>query len=62
MRSSHNNTASDVWADTAYGSKVNETWLAAHGRHRKKPNGKPVSEALGAGDRTKAKIRTRCSA
>jgi hypothetical protein len=27
-----NNTASDVWADTAYRSKTNEAWLAAHGR------------------------------
>lgn len=58
-----NNTASDVWADTAYRSKTNETWIAAHGRvsriHRKKPKGKPRSEALRAANRTKSKIRAR---
>ncbi len=35
------NTASDVWADTAYRSRANEAWLKAMGRvsrvHRKKP-------------------------
>ncbi len=25
------NMASDVWADTAYRSKINETWLRDHG-------------------------------
>ena len=41
-----NNTASDVWADTAYRSQANEQFLA--GRllrsqiHRKKPKGKPM--------------------
>ena len=39
------NTASDVWADTAYRSQANEKWLKAQGRvsriHRKKPRGKP---------------------
>ncbi|CAN1503842.1 COG3039 Transposase and inactivated derivatives, IS5 family [Sphingomonadaceae bacterium] len=58
-----NNTASDVWADTAYRSKTNEAWLAAHGRvsriHRKKPKGKPRSEALRAANRAKSKIRAR---
>ncbi|MBJ7525702.1 MAG: IS5 family transposase [Sphingomonadaceae bacterium] len=58
-----NNTASDVWGDTAYQSKTNEAWLAAHGRvsriHRKKPKGKPRSEALRAANRTKSKIRAR---
>jgi len=36
-----NNTASDVWADTAYRSKANEKHLADNGLrsqiHRKKP-------------------------
>ena len=58
-----NNTASDVWADTAYRSKTNEAWLAANGRvsriHRKKPKGKPRSEALRAANRAKSKIRAR---
>jgi hypothetical protein len=41
------NTASDVWADTAYRSKANEKHLADNGLrsqiHRKKPKGKPMS-------------------
>jgi len=53
------NTASDVWADTAYRSKTNEAWLAAHGRvsriHRKKPRGKPRSERLRAANRVQIK-------
>jgi transposase, IS5 family len=57
------NTASDVWADTAYRSKSNEAWLAANSRvsriHRKKPKGKPRSDALRASNRTKSKIRAR---
>jgi IS5 family transposase len=57
------NTASDVWADTAYRSKSNEAWLKSQGRvsriHRKKPKGKPRSEALRAANRTKSKIRAR---
>lgn len=58
-----NNTASDVWADTAYRSKTYEAWLAANGRvsriHRKKPQGRPRSEALRAANRAKSKIRAR---
>ena len=58
-----NNTASDMWADTAYRSKTNEAWLAANGRvsriHRKKPKGKPRSEALRAANRAQSKIRAR---
>lgn len=57
------NTASDVWADTAYRSKSNEAWLTKHGRvsriHRKKPRGEPRSEALRAANRVKSKIRAR---
>ena len=56
-----NNTASDVWADTAYRSKANEAWLKANGRtsriHRKKPKDKPRSDALRAANRTKSRIR-----
>jgi transposase, IS5 family len=36
------NTARDVWADTAYRSQANEKWLKRQGRvsriHRRKPN------------------------
>ena len=57
------NTASDVWADTAYRSKSNEAWIAKHGRvsriHRKKPRGEPRSEALRAANRVKSRIRAR---
>jgi IS5 family transposase len=55
------NTAPDVWADTAYRSKSNEAWLKSKGRvsriHRKTPKGRPRSEALRAANRTKSKIR-----
>ena len=41
------NTASDVWADTAHRSCDNEGWLKSMTRvsriHRKKPRGKPMS-------------------
>jgi len=44
------NTASDVWADTAYRSAKNETHLVDNGLrsqiHRKKPQGKPMPEGL----------------
>ena len=42
------NTASDVWADTAYRSRANERHLANNGLrsqiHRKKPKGKPMAK------------------
>ena len=42
------NTASDVWADSAYRSKKNEAFLDKNGFtsriHQKKPKGKPMSE------------------
>ena len=41
------NTAGDVWADTAYRSALKEAWLAARGLllriHRKKPAGRPMA-------------------
>jgi transposase, IS5 family len=41
-----NNTASEVWADTAYRSKANEAFLAGRRLrsqiHRNKPKGKPM--------------------
>jgi IS5 family transposase len=43
------NTASSVWADTAYRSKNNEGWLTkrmmASKIHRKKPKDKPMPQA-----------------
>jgi IS5 family transposase len=42
------NTAGDVWADTAYRSKANETYMAENGFtsriHCKKPVGRPMAE------------------
>jgi IS5 family transposase len=57
------NTASDVWADTAYRSKANEKWLKAQGRasrvHRKKPRGKPMPDHVRRGNAAKSKVRAR---
>jgi transposase, IS5 family len=56
-----NNTASDVWADTAYRSKANETFLA--GRllrsqiHRRKPKGKPMPRRTARANARKSAVR-----
>lgn len=46
---STNNTSSEVWADSAYRSRRNETWLSdqmlTSRIHRRKPMGKPMSKA-----------------
>ncbi|MEG3153130.1 transposase [Sphingomonas sp. ZT3P38] len=59
----NDNSASDVWADTAYRSQVNEKWLKAHGRvsriHRRKPRGKPMPDHVRRGNATKSKVRAR---
>ena len=56
-----NNTASDVWADTAYRSKSNEAWLKANSRvsriHRKKPKGKPMPDQTRKANSVKSKVR-----
>lgn len=56
------NTASDVWADSAYRSKKNEEMLAKRGKvsriHRKKPKGKPMSEAMRKFNARKSKVRS----
>ncbi|WP_431323782.1 hypothetical protein [Rhizobium sp. YTU87027] len=47
---SKDNTASTVWAVTAYRSKTNEECLRGNGLktdiHQKKPKGKPMPEAM----------------
>ncbi len=57
------NTASDVWADTAYRSQANEKWLKAQGRvsriHRKKPRGKQMPDHVRRGNAAKSKVRAR---
>jgi IS5 family transposase len=55
------NTASDVWADTAYRSKANEAHLAGNGFrsriHRKKPPGKPMARNVARANGEKSKVR-----
>jgi transposase, IS5 family len=57
-----NNTAGDVWADTAYRSQANEKFLA--GRllrsqiHRKKPNGKPMPRRTARANARKSAVRS----
>ena len=56
------NTASDVWADTAYRSAKNEAMLARRGFvsriHRKKPPGRPMSERMRIANAQKSKVRS----
>ena len=55
------NTGSDVWADTAYRSAKNETWLAKNGRtsriHRRKPKGKTMPEHMARANAKKSRVR-----
>jgi hypothetical protein len=56
-----NNTASDIWADTAYRATANETFLA--GRllrsqiHRKTPKGKPMPRRTARANARKSAVR-----
>lgn len=58
-----NNTACDVWADTAYRSKANEALLEEKGLvsriHRKKPRGKAMPMRTAQANNTKSRIRAR---
>jgi IS5 family transposase len=55
------NTASRVWADTAYRSQKNEAHLARHGFkseiHRKKPKGKPMPKRMAKSNAAKSEVR-----
>jgi transposase, IS5 family len=55
------NTASAVWADTAYRSKANEQHLANSGLrsqiHRKKPVGRPIAKNVARANNARSKIR-----
>jgi len=57
-----NNTASDVWADTAYRSQANEKFLAGRALrsqiHRKKPNGKPMPRRTARANARKSAVRS----
>ena len=56
-----NNTASAVWADTAYQSQANRAYLENHGRvshiHRRKPRGKPMARNVARANARKSAIR-----
>ena len=58
-----NNTASGVWADTAYQSKADEAFLEANGFvsriHRKKPLGHPMSPRTRRANALKSMARSR---
>ena len=57
------NTASDVWADTAYRSAKNEAMLARRGLvsriHRKKPQGRPMPERTRRANARKSAVRSK---
>ena len=57
------NTASGVWADTAYRSAKNEAHLAEAGFasriHRRKPKGKPMPQRTARANAAKSEVRSR---
>lgn len=57
------NTSSEVWADSSYRSRKNETWLASKSLtsriHRRKPAGKPMPPATARANARKSSIRAR---
>lgn len=58
---SKDNTAGDVWADSAYRSQSNEKWLARNMMtsriNRRKPAGKPMPEATARANAKKSSVR-----
>jgi len=57
------NTASDVWADSAYRSKKNEAWLKKNGFnsciHQKKPKGRPMPERTKIANAKRSSVRSK---
>ncbi len=57
------NTGRKVWADTAYRSAENETWLKSNGMvseiHRKKPRGRPMSKPTSRANGRKSIVRSK---
>ena len=55
------NTGSEVWADSAYRSRLNEKWLSdrmlTSRIHRRKPQGKPMPGAIARANAAKSSIR-----
>ncbi len=60
---SKDNTASDVWADSAYRSQSNERWLNQNMLtsriRRRKPAGKPMPQATSPANAKKSSVRAR---
>ena len=60
---SKDNTAGDVWADSAYRSQSNEKWLAktmmTSRIHRRKPAGKPMPDRTAKANAKKSSVRAR---
>ncbi|MEM9205999.1 MAG: IS5 family transposase [Pseudomonadota bacterium] len=60
---SKDNTAGDVWADTAYRSQSNEAWLSRNMMtshiHRRKPANRPMLDATARANAKKSKVRAR---
>ena len=56
-----NNTASDVWADSAYRSAGNERFLAGVGKvsriHRRKPRGRPMPRNTARANAKRSAVR-----
>jgi IS5 family transposase len=56
-----NNTASDVWADSAYRSAENDRFLAGIGKvsriHRRKPKGRPMPRRTARANAAKSAVR-----
>ncbi len=57
-----NNTAGDVWGDTAYRSKANEAFLASRLMrsqiHQKKPKGRPMPRRTARANARKSAVRS----
>ena len=57
------NTASDIWRDTAYRSEENETLLKDNGfasqLHRRKPKGKAMAQRVQRASGKKSKVRSK---
>jgi transposase, IS5 family len=57
------NTASDIWADSAYRSQKNEKWLTGNMMtsciRRRKPTGRPMPESTAQANARKSAIRAR---
>ncbi|MGM0583317.1 MAG: IS5 family transposase [Pseudomonadota bacterium] len=55
------NTGSTVWADSAYRSKANETFMDKHGFrsqiHHRKPRGRPMAPHIRRGNAGRSKVR-----